>query len=293
MHVAPETNGRMRIAIYGKGGIGKSTITASLSVVYALAGKSVLHVGCDPKQDSTLKLGPIRVVPSVLDAYLREGKGLTLDHIVGRARHGIDFIEAGGPEPAAGCAGRGVSLVFELLEQLELFRRRRYDVVLYDVLGDVVCGGFAAAFRRGAAELVYVVTSEEVMSLYAANNIARGVASHARNGTRLGGLILNLRDAAFPRPPLEEFAARLGTRIVGAVDPDPLVRRAERALKTVVELAPDAPIVAKLRELAATLEQASQQPPPPPPTPLVPREFNRFVEERLAVLDAEAEEDAG
>jgi len=282
----------MKIAIYGKGGIGKSTIATSLSVIYALAGKRVLHVGCDPKQDSTLKLGSASDVPSVLDAYLREGKRLSLDHIVGRARHGIDFIEAGGPEPGAGCAGRGVSLVLELLDQLGLFQRRKYDVVLYDVLGDVVCGGFAAPFRHGAAELVYVVTSEEVMSLYAANNIARGVASHARSGTRLGGLILNLRDASFPLPPLEEFAARLGTRVVGTVDPAPLVRRAERALQTVVEYAPSAPISVRLREIAAALEQTSQRPPPPPPTPFPPREFNRFVQEHLAALDAEVGDDA-
>jgi nitrogenase iron protein NifH len=151
-----------------------------------------------------------------------------------------------------------------------------------------VCG-FAAPLRRGGAELIYVVTSEEVMSLYAANNIARGVASHARGGTRLGGLILNLRDGGYPRAPLEEYAARLGTRIVGVITPDPLVRRAERAFRTVVEQAPDAPISAALRALAATLEETSRRPPAAPPTPFARPEFNRFVAERLAPLEPEGD----
>ena len=267
-----------RIVIYGKGGIGKSTIATNLSVLYAMAGKRVLHIGCDPKADSTLKLqaddGP--AFPSVLDALLRNKGRVLIEDIVGTGRHGIDIIEAGGPPPGTGCGGRGVARMFELLEQLKLFRHRSYDVVLYDVLGDVVCGGFAAPLRKGISERVYVVTSEEVMSLYAANNIARAAQAYARNDITLGGWIVNLRENDVARAPIEALAERIGTRVLAYLERDPLVREAEYAFRTVVEHAPEAPVSRALRQLADELLDP-EGPPGQVPTPLSPEAFRLFV----------------
>ena len=270
-----------RIVIYGKGGIGKSTIATNLSVFYALGGRRVLHVGCDPKQDSTLKLQDGAPFPSVLEALLRKKGRVLLEDVVGRGRHGLDIIESGGPEPGVGCGGRGVARMFELLEQLRLFEERTYDVALFDVLGDVVCGGFAAPLRKGVSDRVYVVTSEEVMSLYAANNIARAVSAYARNDIALGGLIVNLRENDVVREPLEALAERIGTRILCFLERDPLVRQAEYSFRTVVEHAPNAPVSQELGRLAERLLR-SDDAPVGPPTPLGPEEFRDFVRQHFA-----------
>ena len=274
-----------RIVIYGKGGIGKSTIAANLSVLYALRGLRVLHVGCDPKQDSTLRLLDGESKPSVLDALLERRRSLLLEHLIAKGRHGIECIESGGPEPGVGCGGRGVARMFEVLDELKLFRERTYDVVVYDVLGDVVCGGFAAPLRKGVAERIYVVTSEEIMSLYAANNIARAALRHAQNGVRFGGLVLNLRDNSVDRAPLAAFARRLNTEVLAVIERDPAVRRAEFAFRCVVEAAPDAPASQALRLLAERIHDVDGAPgaaPQPPPTPLSPGEFRDFVRENFA-----------
>ena len=174
-----------RIAVYGKGGIGKSTISANLSVALAHAGRRVLQVGCDPKHDSTrLLLGGARLT-TVLD-YLRETKPTdrTLDEILVEGFAGVGCVEAGGPKPGVGCAGRGIISTFDLLEQFQL--DRRYDTVVYDVLGDVVCGGFAVPIRNEYANVILVVTSGEFMSLYAANNILRGIRNYDGADLRRG-----------------------------------------------------------------------------------------------------------
>jgi nitrogenase iron protein NifH len=269
-----------RIVIYGKGGIGKSTIASCLSVIYAEQGRRVLHVGCDPKQDSTLKLLADEEKTSVLDALMQKGRHIAIDDFVARGRNAIDCIEAGGPPPGAGCGGRGVARMFELFEELKLFEQRSYDVALFDVLGDVVCGGFAAPLRKGMGEAVYIVTSEEVMSLYAANNIARAIHRYAGNGVALGGLIFNLRDSSVAREALAAFATALNTRILAVLGRDPLVRQAEQAFATVVEFAPTAPITEDLRALAALL-LAGPPTPPPPPTALDRLAFTRFIREHL------------
>ena len=172
-----------KIAVYGKGGIGKSTLTSNLAAALATLGKKVIQIGCDPKADSTINLLGGRPLQSVM-GYMREfdAEPSSLEEISARGFGGVLCIETGGPTPGLGCAGRGIIATFNLLEDLELFEREQPDVVLYDVLGDVVCGGFAAPIREGYAEDVLIVTSGEKMALYAANNIATAVENFADRG---------------------------------------------------------------------------------------------------------------
>ena len=271
-----------RIAIYGKGGIGKSTIATNLSILFAQQGQKVLHVGCDPKRDSSLKLMDGKAAASVLEALAAEGAKVAAEHIVAVGRHGVEVIESGGPEPGVGCAGRGVSLMIERIDELEVIESRGYDVVVYDVLGDVVCGGFAAPLRQGAGRQVYIVTSEEPMSLFAANNIAKAVIRFQRNGVSLGGLIANIRDPGDYRTPMAAFAERLGTTILAYIERDPLVRKAEYRFRTVVEDYPSSPIAGALRDLSAEIERRWTAKPASPPTPLQDSEFVTFIREHFA-----------
>jgi len=241
----------MKLAIYGKGGIGKSTIATALCVSYAARGKKVLFVGCDPKHDASMKLVaefPVRTIMGTMAAYGE--RNLRLDHFVMSGRHGIDCIEIGGPEPGVGCAGRGITKAFEILGRLR-FGWANYDAVVYDVLGDVVCGGFAAPLYAARAEQVYVVASGEVMSLFAANNVCHAVRRFAGGGVVLGGLIGNARDVAGEKVLLERFARRLRTKLVAFFSRSDLVQEAERARRTVVEFAPGSAISRQFDALAA------------------------------------------
>lgn len=238
-----------RIVVFGKGGIGKSTFATNMSASLAKAGRRVLHVGCDPKHDSTVALLDGRMIEAIVDRIGRV-EGLTPEDVVTRSHLGIDCVEAGGPSAGVGCGGRGISRMFEIFQGAKLLDSGRYDVALYDVLGDVVCGGFAAPLRKGIGEKVLIVASEELMALYAANNIARAVVHYAPNGISLAGIIFNIKDAACDRAVLERFAERIGTRVIGYVERDPLVREAEFRGKTVVEHAPRSNIARTYRELA-------------------------------------------
>jgi len=268
-----------KIAIYGKGGIGKSMIATGLSASFALRDLKVLHIGCDPKHDSAVRLlDEGEDVPTVLDVLKGRTNQVRRDEIVARARLGIDCCESGGPTPGLGCAGRGVARTLEYFDEIELFDEDEYDMVVFDVLGDVVCGGFAAPLRAGFAEKVYIVTSEEPMALYAANNISKAVVNYATNGVVLGGLIANLKSNEADREILEVFAELINTRIVAYMPRDERIIAAEKQRKTIVEAVPDSEAAQTLRSLADfILAQESQG--VPLPTPLDDAAFFRFAKE--------------
>jgi len=264
------------LAVYGKGGIGKSVVATNLSACFAVRDLKVLHVGCDPKHDSALRLAvPERSVRLVLDLLGDRSRGLRGRDVITRGRLGIDLCESGGPEPGVGCAGRGVARTLEFLKEENVFGG--YDVTVFDVLGDVVCGGFAAPLRAGFARKVLIVTSEEPMSIYAANNIARAVRTYQENGVVLAGLVGNLRrndDDAVEL--LQVFAAALGTRLLVCLQRDESIQQAERALLTLVEHAPESPLAADLKKLADEI-LALDPDQVPPPRPLQDDEILRFI----------------
>lgn len=254
-----------KIVIFGKGGIGKSTFATNVSASLAASGRRVLHVGCDPKHDSTVALLEGRMIEAVVDKIQRV-QGVRPEEIVTRSHLGIDCVEAGGPSAGVGCGGRGISRMVEIFQAAELIDDARYDVVIYDVLGDVVCGGFAAPLRKGVGDKVVIVASEELMALYAANNIARAVVHYAPNGIALAGIVFNLKDPDADREALERFARRINARVLGYVLRDPLVREAEYRRRTVVEHAPRSAIAQSYRGLAETmLECRSEDCPLPTP----------------------------
>lgn len=227
----------LKIAIYGKGGIGKSTVTGNLAAAFAHLGKRVIQIGCDPKADSTINLLGGTVMPSVM-GYIREhdAEPERLEEISRVGFGGVLCIETGGPTPGLGCAGRGIIATFRLLEDMELFDSFNPDVVLYDVLGDVVCGGFAVPIREGYAEKVLIVTSGEKMALYAANNINSAVENFADRGyAKVGGIILNRRNVPDEEKKVEAFARERGLSIVADIPRSDDINRFEDEGKTVIE----------------------------------------------------------
>jgi nitrogenase iron protein NifH len=245
--------GRRSIAIYGKGGIGKSTTTQNTVAALAEAGKKVMVVGCDPKADSTrLLLGGL-VQKTVLDTLRDEGDEVDLDEVRRRGYGDTYCTESGGPEPGVGCAGRGIITSINLLEQLGAYEEE-LDYVFYDVLGDVVCGGFAMPMREGKAQEIYIVCSGEMMAMYAANNISKGIVKFAQaGGVRLGGIICNSRKVDNELEMISEFARQLGTQMIHFVPRDNDVQRAEINRKTVIEWRPDCPQANEYRKLAMAI----------------------------------------
>lgn len=243
-----------KIAIYGKGGIGKSTTTQNTVAGLAEAGKRVLVVGCDPKADSTrLLLGGL-AQQTVLDTLREEGEDVVLDDIIKPGYKGTACVESGGPEPGVGCAGRGIITSINLLEQLGAYEVE-YDYAFYDVLGDVVCGGFAMPMREGKAQEIYIVVSGEMMAMYAANNISKGIVKYADAGkVRLGGLICNSRKVDNEAAMIDAFAKKLGTQMIHFVPRDNMVQRAEINRKTVIDFDPTHPQANEYRTLAKKID---------------------------------------
>jgi nitrogenase iron protein NifH len=245
-----------KIAIYGKGGIGKSTTTQNTVAALAEMGRKVMVVGCDPKSDSTrLLLGGLSQ-KTVLDTLREEGEDVDLDNIRREGFGGCMCTESGGPEPGVGCAGRGIITSINLLEQLGAYNADQHlDYVFYDVLGDVVCGGFAMPIREGKAQQIYIVCSGEMMAMYAANNICKGILKFAEaGGVRLGGLICNSRRVDNEREMIEELARQLGTQMIHFLPRDNDVQRAEINRKTVIEWNPECPQAEEYRKLARAID---------------------------------------
>ncbi|MDR0886513.1 MAG: nitrogenase iron protein [Clostridiales Family XIII bacterium] len=244
-----------QVAIYGKGGIGKSTTTQNLTAGLAEMGKKIMIVGCDPKADSTrLVLGGL-AQQTVLDTLREEGDDIDLDDVLKEGYGGIRCVESGGPEPGVGCAGRGIITSISLLERLGAYEDD-LDYVFYDVLGDVVCGGFAMPIREGKAQEIYIVASGEMMALYAANNISKGIQKYAKTGgTRLGGIICNSRNVDGEAELVSHFAKELGTQLIHFVPRDNTVQHAEINKKTVIEYDPAAHQADEYRQLAKSIEE--------------------------------------
>ncbi len=246
-----------KIAIYGKGGIGKSTTTQNTVAGLAEMGKRVMIVGCDPKADATrLMLGGL-AQKTVLDTLREEGEDVELEDVMKEGFKGVRCVESGGPEPGVGCAGRGIITSISLLEQLGAYDdEHELDYVFYDVLGDVVCGGFAMPIREGKAEEIYIVLSGEMMAMYAANNISKGIKKYAESGkVRLGGLICNSRKVDREEELIRAFAEKLGTQMIYFVPRDNMVQKAEIHRKTVIDYSPDHPQADHYRNLAKAIEE--------------------------------------
>ena len=245
-----------RIAVYGKGGIGKSTTVGNVSAALAESGLKVMQIGCDPKADSTRAVAGGRI-PTVLEV-MRDNPDPELEDLVHVGAGGVLCVECGGPRPGVGCAGRGIIAAFEKLEELDAVDVYRPDVILYDVLGDVVCGGFAMPIRNGYARDVFVVTSGEMMSLYAASNIAGAVSDMRNDGyARLGGLIQNSRGVKDEDSLVDRAAEEMGTRVILRIPRDPAVQRCEERGVTVVSGEPDSAMAGVYRDLAQRLLDAS------------------------------------
>jgi len=245
-----------KIAIYGKGGIGKSTTTQNTVAGLAEMGRKVMVVGCDPKADSTrLLLGGL-AQRTVLDTLRAEGEDVELEGVRKVGFSGVLCTESGGPEPGVGCAGRGIITSINLLEQLGAYAEsQKLDYAFYDVLGDVVCGGFAMPMREGKAKEIYIVVSGEMMAMYAANNISKGIVKFAEaGGVRLAGLICNSRNVDFEKDMIEAFADKLGTQMIHFVPRDNIVQRAEINRKTVIEYDPGHSQAEEYRTLAKKIE---------------------------------------
>ncbi len=246
-----------KVAIYGKGGIGKSTTTQNTVAGLCEMGRKVMVVGCDPKADSTrLLLGGL-AQKSVLDTLRDEGEDVDLADIRKEGFGKSWCVESGGPEPGVGCAGRGIITSINMLESLGAYEKSEgLDYAFYDVLGDVVCGGFAMPIRDGKAEEIYIVCSGEMMAMYAANNICKGIMKYAQSGTvRLGGLICNSRNVDNEKEMIEELARQIGTQMIYFVPRDNIVQRAEINRKTVIHFDPTCGQADHYRNLAKAIDE--------------------------------------
>jgi len=242
----------VKIAIYGKGGIGKSTTTANLSAALSKLGLKVMQIGCDPKADSVKNLCGGKKIPSVLDMLRSKAQDqVQLSDLIYEGYNGVLCVEAGGPTPGIGCAGRGIITAFEKLEELDAYKIHKPDIVLYDVLGDVVCGGFAMPIRNGYADKVFIVTSGEMMALYAASNIVSAINNFGNRGyAKYAGVILNSRNVENEVEIVQKALQEIGGEIIKIIPRDKQVQLAENQGKTVIEAFPESQMAGIYMELA-------------------------------------------
>ncbi len=249
----------IKIAIYGKGGIGKSTTVSNLAAALADRGYKVMQIGCDPKADSTSMLRGTEPMRTVLDLVREKKDDFTLEDMVRVGYGGVICVEAGGPSPGLGCAGRGIIAALEKLKEKGAYEKYQPDIVFYDVLGDVVCGGFSMPMRGGYADKVFVITSGENMAIHAAANIAMAVENFKGRGyASLGGIILNRRNVKNEEEKVQELAEDIRSRIIGSLSRSETVQEAEEAGKTVIEAFPDSAMAEEYRVLADAVLKAME-----------------------------------
>ena len=247
----------IKIAIYGKGGIGKSTTVSNLAAALAEQGLTVMQIGCDPKADSTVALRGEEPMKTVLELVRERKDDFTLEDMVRIGYHGVICVEAGGPSPGLGCAGRGIIAALEKLKEKGAYEVFQPDVVFYDVLGDVVCGGFSMPMRGGYADKVFIITSGENMAIHAAANIALAVENFKGRGyAELGGLILNRRNVKNEEEKVQELAEDIHSTVIGRLNRSETVQDAEELGKTVIEAFPDSEMAEEYRTLARVMMEA-------------------------------------
>ena len=257
-------NKMKQIAIYGKGGIGKSTTTSNLSAALSTLGYKVMQFGCDPKSDSTNTLRDGTYIPTVLDT-LREKGSVDAREVIHAGYNGVYCVEAGGPQPGVGCAGRGIITAVDLFKQQRIFEELNLDFVIYDVLGDVVCGGFAVPIREGIAEHVFTVSSADFMAIYAANNLFRGIKKYSNaGGALLGGVIANSINKPYAKEIIDDFTRQTQTRVIEYIPRSVTVTQCELQGKTTVEAAPDSPQAGVYVSLAKKIAEHSESKAPAP-----------------------------
>lgn len=253
-----------QIAIYGKGGIGKSTTTSNISAALSEKGYKVMQFGCDPKSDSTNTLRDGSYIPTVLDT-LREKNKVDAHDVIFQGFNGIYCVEAGGPAPGVGCAGRGIITAVQLFKQQNIFEELDLDYVIYDVLGDVVCGGFATPIREGIAKHVFTVSSSDFMSVYASNNLFRGIKKYSTSGgALLGGVIGNSINTDYQKEIIDDFVKKTNTQVMEYVPRSVTVTQSELRGKTTIEAAPNSEQADIYRRLANKIANHTESKTPSP-----------------------------
>ena len=282
-----------KLIIYGKGGIGKSFVASNISFAFAKSGKRVLHVGCDPKRDSTISLlGGKKIKPVVNLLEDRSMQFVKKEDIIVKSKYGIDCIEAGGPRPGVGCAGYGIGIMFEIFVKLDIVNENDYDVVVYDVLGDVVCGGFASPLKFNFGDKVLIVVSEELMSLYAANNICHAVEHYKENNIGLQGLILNRKQNDVDYDNVINFSKAVRVPIIGIIPRDKRVGEAEAERKPVSDKYPESDIANNFLEITKSVSTKKKVQIFKPISEERLYAFNNWANEKYAASNREFDNDS-
>ncbi|MDR2860384.1 MAG: AAA family ATPase [Elusimicrobiota bacterium] len=275
-----------QIAIYGKGGIGKSTTTSNISAGLSMLGYKVMQFGCDPKSDSTNTLRKGKFIPTVLDS-LREKPNLKAEEVIFKGFNGIFCVEAGGPAPGVGCAGRGITTAVSLFKQQSIFEDLDLDFVIFDVLGDVVCGGFAVPIREGIAEHVFTVSSSDFMSIYAANNLFNGIKKYSNSGgALLGGVIANSINQPYSKEIVDDFVKKTDTQVLEYIPRSITVTQSELQGKTTIEAAPDSAQAKIYMGIAKKIAAHEISKTPSPLSPVELREWASKWADRLLSVES-------